>query len=107
MRPHHRAVLGTEELGERVDVVDLPRVGLVRRLELVDAGIGVLEIDADKRGLAAEAETLPCRIGPHLFIELAGRLFRAFHRLPSHLRFAKDIALWRGARYAWPKDRCC
>ena len=54
--PDHRAVLGPEQLRQRIDVLDLPRIGLVGRRELVRARIGILEIDVDQRGLAAEAE---------------------------------------------------
>ena len=42
---------------------DLARVGLVGRIEFVDPGIGVLEVDVDHRDLAAEAKPRPHRIG--------------------------------------------
>ena len=62
-----RAKLGRQ----RVHVLELARVGLVRGGELTDAGVGFLQVDVDQRGLAAKAEALARGVGFERLVELA------------------------------------
>ena len=64
---------------ERVDVLHLVRIGLVRRLEKVGPRIGLLRIDIDENGLVAESEALPRRIGLNFKKDLFGGFCCGFH----------------------------
>jgi hypothetical protein len=94
MGPDHRHALGAGQGRDSVGIFDLARVGLIRRLEFVDAGIGVLEIDVHDRQLLAKAELAARRIGHHLVEQLARGLAVA-----DHLR-ADDIHATSSVRRA-------
>lgn len=49
-------------MGDVIEVLDLPRIGFIGRLEFVDLGVGILDVDVDDRQPGAEAELAAGRI---------------------------------------------
>jgi hypothetical protein len=83
MRPDHRPAELAKALRQRVDMFDLPRIGLVGSLELVRPRVGALEVDVDQHRLLAVAEACTVRIRLDLGPDLAGGLVGHLHRTGS------------------------
>ena len=82
--PDHRHVLAPRQRRERVDVFDLPRMGLVGGAKGVGVGVGALQVDVDQGRFLAKAELGAIRVGLHFVPILSGREIGALHHRRSH-----------------------
>ena len=83
-RPDDRHPLEARETADRIDMLDLARVGFIRGLERMNIRIRPLEIDVDDGELRPETKLRSPRIGHHIVENLARGAVIGYHVRANH-----------------------